>query len=219
MTQRPKPNRLQTPQQDQRLDGAPQNRIIDHNPFDPPDPTTNSEPKAKARSRKRRADHSPTEKEFQDTFLQVAEAGSWHRRFHVIDQGASTHTRRIIAQLRQAGMHEAAELVARTGRPKVTAPGFPDWNLQHDQHGIIVAELKSDRASSNATDEQWAWLIAYAYSLRPPDNPYAPSRAHLWRPQHWPAIETQLHVTPDPKPCQCDVCNLLRADPNLEMDA
>ena len=193
------------------LEGIPENRIITDNPFKTfPNQPINGKPAKPAKNQL----ITPTEKEFQETFIQVAQAGGWNRRFHIIDQGPNSSTRRMIAELRQAGMKEAAEMVARIGYRRVTAKGFPDWNLCHDVHGIIVAELKSDRASSKPDPDQMGWLIAFAMSFKPPENSYAPSRAHLWRPQHWQAIETQLYVTDNPAHCYCVICEKVRNTPS-----
>ena len=183
----------------------PENLIIEGNPFLPTDPP-NVEPLAAHASRRRDTAPPENEREFEATFVRVAEAGQWHRRFHVIDQGPNANTRNIIAQLKQSGLDEAASIVGRIGYRRVTAKGFPDWFLCHDAYGVIVAELKSDRRDSNPTPDQWRWLTALARSMSPPENPYAASRVHLWRPQHWPAIETQLYVTNNPAPCNCHVC-------------
>ena len=200
---KPKP----TPENPTGLEGIPENQIITNNPFSaPPKQPINRKPAKPATNQL----ITPTEKEFQNTFIEVAQAAGWERRFHVIDQGPNSSTRRMIAELRQAGMKGAAEMVARIGYRRVTAKGFPDWNLCHDIHGIIVAELKSDRPTSKADQDQMGWLIAFAKSFRPPDNPYAPSRAHLWRPQHWQAIETQLYATSNPAHCHCDICEEVR---------
>ena len=198
-----------TPTTKTGLEGIPENQIITNNPFDE---TANQSINRKPAKQATNQLITPTEKEFQETFIEVAQAAGWKRRFHVIDQGPNSSTRRMITELRQAGMKEAAEMVARIGYRRVTAKGFPDWNLCHDIHGIIVAELKSDRPNSKADQDQMGWLVAFAKSFRPPDNPYAPSRAHLWRPQHWQAIETQLYATSNPAHCHCDICEAVQND-------
>ena len=170
-------------------------------------------PKSHRRPKAVEDTNQQSEKEFQETLTQVAKAGKWNRLFHVIDQGPNAATTSIAKQLHAAGMHEAAALVERIGYRRVTAKGYPDWTLSHDQHGIIVAELKSDSKSSKATDDQKAWLLSFARSMRPPENEYAPSRTHLWRPQHWPAIETQLYVTMSDSHCYCDICEFMRNNP------
>ena len=151
------------------------------------------------------------ERAFEKTFRATADAAGWHDPFHVIDQGQNARIRALIAQLHGQGMHEAAELLGRIGRTRVTSAGYPDWTLKHTQYGIIVAELKSDRRDAKATDEQIDWLQHFALSLRPPDNPYAPGRAHLWRPRHWPAIDTQFGLVTNPAHCPCAICDWLRA--------
>ena len=198
-----------TPPAPPELAAIPESRIIQDNPYDSL-AKTNSTGKAPARPAKRNRASTPQERDFEKIFVQAAEAGGWNRRFHVIDQGTNAATRRIIAELRQAGFSKAAGMVARIGQRRVTAKGFPDWSLYHDTHGIIIAELKSDRPGSKATPDQWAWLTWYAKSLEKPGNPYAPSRAHLWRPRHWPAIETQFRLTASPAYCYCDVCEFIR---------
>lgn len=151
-----------------------------------------------------------TEKQFENTFRKMAQAAGYHDQFHVVDRGANARVMAVVAELRQRGMHEAAELVARAGHNKVTSAGFPDWNLRHETEGILVAELKSDRKGANAEPEQINWLRGFAISMRPPNNPYAPGRAHLWRPRHWPAIETQLGLVVTPTQCECEICDWLR---------
>lgn len=155
-----------------------------------------------------------SESEFRNTLVATAKAAQWRDAFHVIDVGPSAYSRRLTSNLRNAGMNDAADLVSRTVTPRVTASGFPDLNLRHDSLGIIVAELKSDRTNSRPTAKQIDWLLTFAYSLRPPTNPYAPSRAHLWRPAHWPAIDTQLGLSVDPTECTCYICKVCREFPD-----
>ena len=146
-----------------------------------------------------------TEAEFLNTLLEAARANNWVP-FHVVDKG---HTRRTYAQAQQArkaGDDELARSIMRGGHARVTATGFPDLSLRHARHGILIAELKSDDPASRPTTEQWAWLSAYRKDLAPPDNSYAASRAHLWRPADWPAIETQLGLVTSGQQCQCPVC-------------
>ena len=164
---------------------------------------------ARARRRNNQAAARETEKQFQDTFREMADAAGFHDQFHVVDTGITAQVRAVVADLRRRGLHEAAEMVARIGHNRVTSSGFPDWNLRHETEGILVAELKSDRRGANPTEEQIGWLRSFAISLRPPNNPYAPGRAHLWRPQHWPAIETQFGLVATPTYCHCEICEWL----------
>ena len=155
-----------------------------------------------------------TEKEFENTFREVADAAGYKDQFHVIDRGATRRIRAVIADLRNRGLHEAAQAVASVSHSKVTSRGYPDYTLRHQQYGIMIAELKSDRKDANPEPEQIDWLRSFAITLRPPDNPYAPGRAHLWRPQHWPAIETQFGLVTTPTCCRCEICEwLLQNEP------
>lgn len=146
-----------------------------------------------------------TEQEFLATLIEVARAASWIP-FHVIDIGNNRRDYALARQALESGNEELALAISRSRHARVTAVGFPDLGLRHAEHGVIFAELKSDDPASKPTLEQWEWLIALRASLTLPFNTYAPSRAHLWRPRHWPAIETQLGLYTTPARCECPVC-------------
>ena len=146
-----------------------------------------------------------TERLFQDSLIATARAAGWVA-FHIIDTGRGPKSYALEHQAKDLGLDEMADAIARQSHSRVTAWGHPDLALRHANHGVIVAELKSDNPRSRPTPEQWEWLLSYRSSLTPPDNAYAPSRAHLWRPKDWPAIETQLNLAVTPIPCVCPVC-------------
>lgn len=147
-----------------------------------------------------------TEKTFQHTLLSAARAAGW-TCFHVVDTGRSARHRALAQEARNSGHDALVQSISQAGHARVTAFGFPDLVMRHDQHGILVAELKSDRPSSQPTAAQWDWLHALNRSLQPPANPYAPGRAHLWRPRDWPAIATQLGLAEPAVPCHCPLCS------------
>ena len=162
--------------------------------------------------RRRRAQQErPAEKEtdFEKTFRDAAHAAGFVRQFHVIDTGADAAVRAAIGKLTREGDHETAGMLRRIGRTRVTSVGYPDYTLGHSELGIIMAELKGARRGAAATAEQIEWLRIFAISLRPPDNQHAPSRAHLWFPRHWPAIETQFGLVTAPTNCECEICDWL----------
>ena len=181
-------------------------RIIPGTPYGNQGFQENGEPTLPPGGKAPRNTATQTEKDFQDTFVDAAIAAGWTKRFHVVDYGPNANTHRMIEALSQKGMNEAAILVQRIGRRRVTDKGFPDWCLSHPQHGVIIAELKSDRNGSKPTPEQWEWLTALAGSMQPPANDYAASRVHLWRPSDWKAITTQLGCADVPAVCLCPVC-------------
>ena len=148
----------------------------------------------------------PTEDQFRSAFLTVATAANWNRTFHLVDRGLTRAHNRIAQELADLGHEEAARHLLNSPHARTTAYGFPDLVTHHPEHGILIAELKSDRKQSKPTPDQWEWLIAFRASLTPPDNPYAKSRVHLWRPAHWPAIHTQLGLYETPVHCLCPVC-------------
>ena len=156
-----------------------------------------------------------TEAQFEQTFREVAAAAGYVNQFHVLNRSLTGQVQQILAVLQNAGMHEAASMLRRVGHAKVTSSGFPDWVLRHETHGICIAELKSDRRDAQPTEDQIDWLRSFAVSLRPPGNPHAPSRAHVWRPQHWSAIETQLGLMTSPTPCPCQICDWMRVSQGL----
>lgn len=149
---------------------------------------------------------TPTEDQFRNTLITVATAANWQKIFHLVDRGLNRSHNRIAQELADLGHQEAASHILNSPHARTTSFGFPDFVAHHEDHGILIAELKSDRRESKPTPEQWDWLIAFRQSLTPPDNPYAKSRVHLWRPVHWPAINTQLGLHEAPANCPCPVC-------------
>ena len=152
---------------------------------------------------------APTEDQFLHSLISVAQAAGWTQLFHLVDRGRNSQQRELARELRGMGQtlaDSAADLVDRSAHARVTSFGFPDLVGSHPEHGILIAELKSDRAGSKPTPEQWQWLLDFAACLLPPDNPHAPGRVHLWRPKDWPAINTQLGLADAPNRCECPVC-------------
>lgn len=147
-----------------------------------------------------------TEPQFLNSLIETARAAGWIP-FHVVDAGNNRQRHALTRQAQADGNEELARAISRAGHARVTAVGFPDLILRHAQHGLLVAELKSDDPKSRPFPEQWDWLLAFASCLTPPDNPYAASRAHLWRPADWPAIDTQLGLYDTPGYCRCPVCS------------
>ena len=106
--------------------------------------------------------------------------------------------------LRNAGYRLNFHVIDSRRHAKVTSRGYPDVHSVHDERGILIAELKSERGSP--TDEQWDWLITLARHLPPPPDDTAPSRVHLWRPSNEDWARTQMGTAATPAPCDCPVC-------------
>lgn len=78
-------------------------------------------------------------------------------------------------------MHTRPAQTARGWRTPITGdPGYPDLTLAHPKHGIIIAELKTDRGRCTPQQNRWLDTLTTATSDK--------VRIHLWRPADWPAI-------------------------------
>lgn len=80
-------------------------------------------------------------------------------------------------------MHVRRSITGREGgwTTATSVVGWPDLVLWHRSHGILFRELKSNRGK--LTSDQHDVLM----SLRD-----AGGDAEVWRPVHWPMIESQL---------------------------
>lgn len=73
--------------------------------------------------------------------------------------------------------HHTRAVQIRPGRwatPLQGIKGFPDLVLAHAVHGVIVAELKSDRGTPEPEQKDWLNRLAWA-----------DLRVYVLRPRHW----------------------------------
>ena len=114
-----------------------------------------------------------------------------------------------VAILRHGGYGRLLHIIDAKAHARVTAEGWPDIFAIHPQHGLLVAELKTE--TGRVTAAQYDWLDDLRQHLPPPANRYAASRAHLWRPRDADAIATQAGVSGAATVCRCPVCEANRA--------
>ena len=58
-------------------------------------------------------------------------------------------------------------------------PGYPDLTLVHPQHGLIFAELKTEKGRVSPEQREWLEVLsAVAF-------PYPLISVYTWRPRHW----------------------------------
>ena len=119
----------------------------------PPSPRKHPQDAAAARALAR---YDPTKGEagFQRAVIELAEMCGW-RVYHV-----SNVKGRLV---------------------NATAVGFPDLVLAHREHGVIFAELKTDRGDTS--DAQIGWMCVLLK---------AGQEHHFWRPSDWPEIERTI---------------------------
>ena len=81
--------------------------------------------------------------------------------------------RRVVALLELTGW-----LVFHVHDSRRSPAGFPDLVALHRRHGLVFAELKSERGAVRVAQRRWLDALREGGQ-----------RAYLWRPADWPEIE------------------------------
>lgn len=74
----------------------------------------------------------------------------------------------------------------RTDTPIKGHRGYPDVTMVHRRHGIILAELKTEKGKLGEGQPEWIGDLALH------DAPGSPVLVELWRPADWDAIVVAL---------------------------
>lgn len=103
-----------------------------------------------------------TEKQFQATVVEMAEAFGW-MVYHQVDMGFTD----------AEGKHHHSRRIG---------PGFPDLVLCHPERGaLIFAELKADKGRLASNQKVWFDALSKAHPW-----------TYVWRPKDWHEIEKAL---------------------------